>query len=201
MKKLTALIAMSFMAVMIGWINTTVADEAKPEWLFVQTAEKAEATSETTLVMLSGRDIFAFTDRPYREHAYITTKKFATLWDEGGTFNEDPPNAVLTWVSGEYMKKSEIIIYGAEWHSDGRVTYSYTVVAGDAPEQSMSTMSLFIDGEVTHVRTARPGDTVQQLAREVYGSPQSYVNVARSNSLPSTRRLAVGTRLAFPPSK
>ena len=51
MKKFTALIAMSFMAMTIGWINTTVADEAKEEWLFVQTAEKAEATSETTLVI------------------------------------------------------------------------------------------------------------------------------------------------------
>jgi hypothetical protein len=146
MKKLTALIAMSFMAVMIGWINTTVADEAKEEWLFVQTAEKAEATSETTLVMLSGRDIFAFTDRPYRKHGYMTTEKFASLWDEGGTFKEDPPNAVLTWVSGEDMKESEIIIKGAEWHSDGRVTYSFTVAAGDAPEDSMLTPSLFIDG-------------------------------------------------------
>ena len=145
MKKFTALIAMSFMAVTIGWINTPVADEAKEEWLFVQTAEKAEATSETTLVMLSGRDIFAFTDRPYRKHGYMTTEKFASLWDEDGTFKEDPPNAVLTWVSGEDMKESEILINGAEWHSDGRVTYSYTVEAGDAPEQSMSTPSFFVD--------------------------------------------------------
>ena len=145
MKKLTALIAMSFMAVTIGWINTTVADEAKEEWLFVQTAEKAEATSETTLVMLSDRDIFAFTDRPYRKHGYMTTEKFASLWDEGGTFKEDPPNAVLTWVSGEDMKESEIILKGAEWHSDSRVTYSFTVEAGDAPEQSMLTPSLFVD--------------------------------------------------------
>jgi len=146
MKKLTALIAMSFMAMTIGWINTPVADEAKEEWLFVQTAEKAEATSETTLVMLSGRDIFAFTDRPYRKHGYMTTEKFASLWDEGGTFKEDPPNAVLTWVSGEDMKESEIIIKGAEWHSDGRVIYSFTVAAGDGPEDSMKLPSLFVDG-------------------------------------------------------
>jgi hypothetical protein len=57
------------MAVTVGWINTPVADEAKEEWLFVQTEEVAESTSETTLVMRSDRDIFAFTDRPYRKHA------------------------------------------------------------------------------------------------------------------------------------
>ena len=44
------------------------------------------------------------------------------------------------------MKEIEIILNGAEWHSDGRVTYSYTVEAGDVPEQSMSTPSMFVDG-------------------------------------------------------
>ena len=70
-------------------------DQAKLDWLFVQTAEKAEATSETTLVMLSRRDIFGFTDRPYRKYGYMTIEKFASLWDEDGTFEEGPPNAVL----------------------------------------------------------------------------------------------------------
>ena len=65
---------------MIGWINKSVEDEPMEQWLFVQTAEKAEATSETDLVMRSDRDIFAFTDRPHREHAYFTTKHFASLW-------------------------------------------------------------------------------------------------------------------------
>ena len=96
-----------------------------------------------------GRDIFAFTDRPYRKHGYMSTEKFASLWDEGGTLNEDPPNAVLTWVSGEDMKESEIIIRGAEWHSDGRVTYSYTLETGDVLDGSMKCISLFVDSTHT----------------------------------------------------
>ena len=127
-------------------------DEAKQEWLFVQTAEKAEATSETTLVMLSGRDIFAFTDRPYRKYGYMTIEKFASLWDEDRTFEKVLPNAVLTWVSGEETKESEIIIKGAEWHSDGRVTYSFTVTAGDTLEDSMSRLSMFVDGWKSYSR-------------------------------------------------
>ena len=146
MKKLTVIFIITCLVTVVCGINITVADEAKPEWQFMQTAEKAEVTSETTLVMLSGRDIFAFTDRPYRKHAYITTKTFASLWGEGGTFRENPPNAVLTWVSGENMKESEITINGGEWHGDGRVTYSYTIEAGDVPEFSITTPSLFIDG-------------------------------------------------------
>ena len=146
MKKLTVIFIITCLVTVVCGVNITVADEAKPEWQFMQTAEKAEVTSETTLVMLSGRDIFAFTDRPYGKHAYITTETFASLWGEGGTFRENPPNAVLTWVSGENMKESEIIINGGEWHGDGRVTYSYTLEAGDVPELSITTPSLFIDG-------------------------------------------------------
>ena len=64
-------------------MNTSVADDAKEEWLLVQTAEKAEATPKTALVMQPDHDIFAFTDRAYRKHAYMTTENFASLWDEG----------------------------------------------------------------------------------------------------------------------
>ena len=70
---------------------------------------------------------------------------FATLWDEGVTLNEDPPNAVLTWVSGDDISESEITISGAEWHGKGRVTYSFTVTAGDLPVGSLMRASLFVD--------------------------------------------------------
>ena len=53
--------------------SSAFAEEAKPaEWLFVQTAPTAEMTSDTTLVMPVTREIFAFTDRPNRQHGYMT---------------------------------------------------------------------------------------------------------------------------------
>ena len=53
--------------------GAAIAEETKDKisWLFVQTAETAEVTSEDTLVMPVTREIFAFTDRPNRLHGYI----------------------------------------------------------------------------------------------------------------------------------
>ena len=59
-----ALIAIWVLAATNDWINASLVDEAKEERLFVQTAQKAEDTTEKALVMRSDWDIFAFTDRP-----------------------------------------------------------------------------------------------------------------------------------------
>ena len=102
--------------------SSAIAEDAKPaEWLFVHTAETAEMTSATTLVMPVTRDIFAFTDRPNRQHGYMKAHHFVTLWDEGegDTFKADPPNAVLTWVDGGEMKEAEVLITDAKVVGDG----------------------------------------------------------------------------------
>ena len=118
--------------------NSAIAeDAAKPaEWLFVHTAQTAEMTSATTLVMPATRDIFAFTDRPNRMHGYLNAHEFVSLWDEGegDTFKADPPNAVLTWVDGDEMKEAEFSIVSAETVSHGReIAYEVKLEAGQAP--------------------------------------------------------------------
>jgi hypothetical protein len=104
--------------------SSAIAEEAKPaEWLFVHTAQTAEMTSDTTLVMPVTRDIFAFTDRPNRMHGYMNAHEFVSLWDEGegDTFKADPPNAVLTWVDGDgEMKEEEFLIFNADVVNNGR---------------------------------------------------------------------------------
>ena len=64
--------------------GAAIAEETKDKisWLFVQTAETAEVTSEDTLVMPVTREIFAFTDRPNRLHGYINAHEFVAFWDE-----------------------------------------------------------------------------------------------------------------------
>ena len=47
------------------------------------------------------------------------------------------------------MKESETIIKGAEWHRDGRVTYSYTLETGGVLDSSMKCISRFVDP--THI--------------------------------------------------
>ncbi len=133
--------------------SSAIAEDAKPaEWLFVHTAQTAEMTSATTLVMPVTRDIFAFTDRPNRQHVYIKAHQFVTLWDEGegDTFKADPPNAVLTWVDGDEMKEAEVLITDAKVVGDGygtAVLYSVKVEAGDVLSGTASMVSFFVDDE------------------------------------------------------
>ena len=129
--------------------SSAIAEDAKPaEWLFVHTAQTAEMTSATTLVMPVTRDIFAFTDRPNRMHGYMNAHEFVSLWDEseGDTFKADPPNAVLTWVDGDEMKEAEVLIIGAETVSHGRgIAYQVKLEAGQAPAGQVGSASLFFD--------------------------------------------------------
>jgi len=127
------------------------AEDAKPaEWLFVHTAETAEMTSPTTLVMPVERDIFAFTDRPNRRHAYLTAEQFAGLWADGkgDSFKADPPNAVLTWVLGDTVREAEVVITGAAAASGGKnLVYRVKFEVGTdlGPSNFFKNASLFID--------------------------------------------------------
>jgi hypothetical protein len=150
MKYLQSLVAIT---AAVFFSTSAIAEDAKPaEWLFVHTAQTAEMTSDTTLVMPVTRDIFAFTDRPNRMHAYMNAHEYVSLWDEGegDTFKADPPNAVLTWVDGDEMKEAEVLIIGAETVSHGReIAYEVKLEAGDTPVGKMGFASFFVDGFAT----------------------------------------------------
>lgn len=142
------------MAVVTGFLfcNAASAEETqKPlEWLFVHTAKTAEVSSATTLTVPVARDIFAFTDRPNRQHGYMTAQSFATLWDAGeeDSFQADPPNAVLTWREGDKMNEVEIVITDSEAQNDGG-SIVYTIGQGanlPGVGVSLDGVSLFIDG-------------------------------------------------------
>ena len=127
--------------------SSAIAEDAEPaKWLFVHTAETAEMTSATTLVMPVTRDIFAFTDRPNRMHGYMNASQFVSMWDEGETFKADPPNAVLTFLDGSDLKENEITITGASLGKSGSVHYDFVFLAGDElPTGAFAVPSLFID--------------------------------------------------------
>jgi hypothetical protein len=149
MKSLQSLVAIT---AAVFFFTSAIAEDAKPaEWLFVHTAQTAEMTSATTLVMPVTRDIFAFTDRPNRMHAYMNAHEYVSLWDEGegDTFKADPPNAVLTWVDGDgEMKEAELLILSAETVGHGReISYEVKLEAGDMPAGKIGTASFFVDGD------------------------------------------------------
>lgn len=124
-------------------------DAAQPaQWLFVHTAQTAEVTSGTTVVMPVTRDIFAFTDRPNRMHSYMNAYEFVALWDEGDndSFYADPPNAVLTWVDGDVVQEAELLISNAEAIDFGRsISYEVQLEAGETPDGIVGRPSLFVD--------------------------------------------------------
>lgn len=53
--------------------------------------------------------------------------------------------------------------------------------------------------DLTHMRIVRAGDTLPVMCQRIYGSSEYYPQVAAHNGLREFRRLAVGSRLLFPP--
>ena len=141
MKKLIYLFLALFIVACSTDDNNNV-DEV--EWLLVHTATQATATNSTTLVMPLTNDIFAFTDRPYRDYFYLDGEVYASLWDENedtDNFYTDPPNAVLTWVDGDEVKEVEVVITDADFDGDNII---YTIENSNlTANQSFKDVSLF----------------------------------------------------------
>jgi surface protein len=127
--------------------NNDNSSDLQKEWLYTHTSLDATATNSTTIVMPLSGDIFAFTDRPYREHKYISGDEFASYWndyDDENSFKLDPPNAVLTWVDEDGVEEVEVVITDA--HFDGAnmiYTIENTTITAN---QSFEDVSLFVDG-------------------------------------------------------
>ena len=121
-------------------------DDTQVEWLYVHTAIEANATNSTTLVIPFTEDIFAFTDRPDREHKYISAEEFVSYWSEDATnsFQFDPPNAVLTSVDDNGVAEVEVVIINASTDGDN---ITYTIQNPKLTDNAtFEDVSLFVDG-------------------------------------------------------
>jgi surface protein len=171
MKKLTYL----FLALIIVACTTddnNNVDDTQAEWLYVHTAIEANATNSTTLVIPFTEDIFAFTDRPNREHKYISGDEFASYWndyDDANSFKLDPPNAVLTWVDADGVSEVEVVITDANFDGNNVIyTIENTTITSN---QSFEEVSLFVDGNGSNnaVYLASNGVTIKASAGAVNG--------------------------------
>lgn len=70
---------------------------------------------------------------------------------------------------------------------------------GDISADDMAKEQQKASPDLTHSRVVRLGDTLPLLTRDVYGSSQSYLDVARYNGLDDFRRLTPGQEVLFPP--
>ena len=127
-------------------------DPSAPEWLFVQTAATAEITSPTTLIVPFQQDVFAFTDRPYRQHEYLNATQFVALWADAGSdsFQAVPSNAVMTWAEDGVVKEAEVELLDAKLVGDGKsIQYTMNTLTSRYPQpigSQLTTMSMFFDG-------------------------------------------------------
>lgn len=53
--------------------------------------------------------------------------------------------------------------------------------------------------DLSHTRIVKSGDTLPLLSKEIYGSSQYYLQIARSNKINDFRNLTPGQELLFPP--
>ena len=153
--------------------NVDNSNTLEKEWLYTHTALEATATSSTTIVIPFTEDIFAFTDRPNREHKYISGDEFASYWndyDDENSFKLDPPNAVLTWVDTNGVDEVEVVITDADFDGTNVIyTIENTTITAN---QSFEDVSLFVDGNggSNNVYLASNGITIKASAGAEVGS-------------------------------
>ncbi|UYP67356.1 hypothetical protein OIU14_12820 [Thalassobacter stenotrophicus] len=143
MKKLIAFTCVITAILLAGAAET---ENAPPTWLFVQTANNM-ASANDTITLPFEREVFAFTDRPYRAHGHLGAHDFAALWNSGeNDFKENPPNAVLTWVDNKGIQAVEIQLLNASLDDNAHsISYNVTYETGGQLPTNTGPVSLFID--------------------------------------------------------
>lgn len=84
--------------------EVATAESTEPEWLFaIQSEGTTTFDASEDRLTVPASTVHAFTDRPYRDTQAITPAAFAGLWrsDRADSFEQDPPNAVLTYWEDE----------------------------------------------------------------------------------------------------
>ena len=173
MKKLTYLL-LALIIVACSTDDNNIVDDTQAEWLYVHTAMEANATNSTTLVIPFTEDIFAFTDRPNREHKYISAYEFVSYWSDDATnsFQFDPPNAVLTSVDDDGVAEVEVVIIGASTDGDN---ITYTIQSPKLTENAtFEDVSLFVDGN---------GDNNLTIGQSYQGGIIAYIDSTGQHGL------------------
>jgi hypothetical protein len=126
------------------------AEDSQQEWLFVQTAS-AFFSTDNTLTLPIEQEVFGFTDRPDRIHAYLNAHEYLDLWKKGDdNFAANPPNAVLTWIENGEIKEAEVLLKSANLDQFGRIIqYEITYENGNEIPDFANHVSLFVDGVFT----------------------------------------------------
>lgn len=104
------------------------ADTEEPSVLSIQVGDDM-SFSDDRLSFTSDGTVKWFTDRPAREVGTASLDDLVGLWDEGGTFSDDPPNAAVVIDTGE---PAVVELVGVDVSGES-VTYATRTLLGTVP--------------------------------------------------------------------
>ena len=114
--------------------------------MFVQTARGMSSDGKTLTLNEVTPSTLYFSDRPKRVVGHMATADFVDLWGEGdNSFEEDPPNAVLSFLEpGDQAPEDAIVVIEQPRLENGHLSYSIETLNGMVPTQT-GPITLFID--------------------------------------------------------
>ena len=121
--------------------------EAKPEFLFVQSAGGMQYVDGVLTLKGVSPITILFSDRPERLAGHMATDDFVPFWSEGAaggkSFESEPPNADLAILDGSEVDNVVVTLHDPKL-ADGDLSYRVDVLQGRLPA-SGGAASLFID--------------------------------------------------------
>jgi len=126
--------------------ETTVEQLEQIEAMFVQCAHGMTTSDSTVTLQRQAHSTLFFADRPQRVVGHMHTKNFVRDWGEGeNNFAEDPPNAVLSFLSeGDTVPEEVTMVIRDPQLTEDTLTYKVEVLDGTLPAKA-GPCSLFID--------------------------------------------------------
>jgi hypothetical protein len=124
------------------------AEKAKPELMFVQTAEDMKADDKTLRLVNVGKQTVFFSDRPERIAGHINMPAYMEEWTAAAgkdNFSNDPPNATLSVYEGGRAENALAVVEISHPVMEGAdLVYHYKLIEGAMPKAGGAT-ALFID--------------------------------------------------------
>ena len=116
------------------------------EALFVQSAHGLTTNNGSVTFHGIAHQTLFFADRPQRVVGHLTSKKFVDEWGDGeDSFEQDPPNAVLSFLENGDAVPEEVTMTISDPQIEGdTLTYKVNVLDGTLPAKA-GPCSLFID--------------------------------------------------------
>ena len=128
-------------------IPAAEAAEAKPQFLFVQSAAGMQYADGVLTLKGVNPVTILFSDRPERLAGHMATDDFVPFWSEaaagGKSFEAVPPNADLAILEGDKMDNVVVTLHNPKLEG-GDLSYRVDVLEGQLPA-SGGAASLFID--------------------------------------------------------